>query len=353
MTLNYVVRKVETLQTIAARFHLPVAELKEANPGVNETYMPEGHTIVIPLQLKDMIVRSFEDYSYDDVEMQLEGLRSKYSFLEIESIGQSVLGRNLSAIRLGTGGRYIHFHGSVHANEWITSILLMKFMEDAARAYCSNEDIAGMSASKLFSEFSLWIVPMVNPDGVELVQHGAGTNRRDARMARAIELNGGSEQFSGWKANVNGVDLNDQFPAHWEKEQQRRAVDRPGPRDYTGHAPLTEPEAIALADFTIEQDFECVVSLHTQGEEIYWNYRDMEPELSEVIAERMAAVSGYKAVKLFESDAGFKDWFIEKFRRPGFTVEAGLGVNPLPLGQFDEIYRKVRLILIETLRSLC
>ena len=55
----------------------------------------------------------------------------------------------------------------------------------------------------------------------------------------------------------------------------------------------------------------------------------------------MARVSGYTLTNApYESSfAGLKDWFIQKFRRPGYTIEVGKGENPLPLSQFSEIYR--------------
>ena len=40
------------------------------------------------------------------------------------------------------------------------------------------------------------------------------------------------------------------------------------------------------------------------------------------------------------ANAGFKDWFLQRFRRPGFTIEAGLGENPLPLTQLEEMVRR-------------
>ena len=43
---------------------------------------------------------------------------------------------------------------------------------------------------------------------------------------------------------------------------------------------------------------------------------------------------------------GFKDWFITEFNRPGFTVELGLGENPLSPSLADEIYRKVEKMLM-------
>jgi g-D-glutamyl-meso-diaminopimelate peptidase len=188
---------------------------------------------------------------------------------------------------------------------------------------------------------------MVNPDGVDLVLHGAVPEHpfRDMLLA----WNGGSADFKGWKANVRGVDLNDQFPACWELERERRAVLCPGPRDYAGEAPLSEPEAIAMAQFTISLEFHAVAALHTQGEEIYWNYRNCEPPEAEVLAERLAHASGYRAVRLTESDAGYKDWFIQRFRRPGFTFELGCGVNPLPLEQLPQIRNAARALVLELL----
>nr|WP_318671726.1 M14 family zinc carboxypeptidase [Paenibacillus sp. PSB04] len=119
------------------------------------------------------------------------------------------------------------------------------------------------------------------------------------------------------------------------------------PRDYPGTAPLTEPEAAALAAFTLETSPDAAVSLHSQGQEIYWNYRNYEPKESREWSRRLGQVSGYRPVKLEGSDAGYKDWFIQHFRRPGFTVEVGLGKNPLPLEDYDQISLDVGLILAE------
>ena len=93
--------------------------------------------------------------------------------------------------------------------------------------------------------------------------------------------------------------------SHWDEEAARRGITSPGPRDYAGTAPLTEPEAQALAQWTQQHTFDAVVSLHSQGQEIYWNYRDLEPRESGPLSRRLAKASGYKAVKLGGSDAGY------------------------------------------------
>lgn len=189
----------------------------------------------------------------------------------------------------------------------------------------------------LYNQTNLNIVPMVNPDGVDLVLNGPPED--ESIRNKLIDWNSGSTDFSGWKANINGVDLNDQFPAEWERERERNPK-TPGPRDYGGESPLSEPESIAMAELTIERDFARVLAFHTQGKVIYWGFMGLEPPETETLVNEFARVSGYEPVQTIESYAGYKDWFIQDWRRPGFTVELGLGTNPLPISQFGEIYEE-------------
>jgi g-D-glutamyl-meso-diaminopimelate peptidase len=257
------------------------------------------------------------------------------------------MGKELTCLKLGEGSRRVHVNASFHANEWITSLALMTVVEELAAADVRGADFAGCSACGLLADNTLWFVPMVNPDGVDVVLHGAGANH--PYRNELFAWNDGAADFSDWKANIRGVDLNDQFPAGWDIERARRAVCGPGPRDYGGKAPLAEPEAQAMAALAEAVEFHRAAALHSQGQEIYWNYHDYEPAEAEPLASRLAAASGYAAVKLEGSDAGYKDWFIQRFRRPGFTVELGLGVNPLPLSQLPQLVADTRVILRELL----
>ena len=112
--------------------------------------------------------------------------------------------------------------------------------------------------------------------------------------------------------------------------------------NYVGFGPLSAPESRAVYDYTLALSPCLTLSYHTQGEEIYWRYGECEPEGAEKIGELFARLSGYKLADPADvsSNAGYKDWFIDSFDRPGFTVEAGKGKNPLPLTDFDELYRK-------------
>jgi g-D-glutamyl-meso-diaminopimelate peptidase len=283
-------------------------------------------------------------YSYRYIVHELNLLKQLYSSISTEVIGYSVLGQEIIAVKLGYGKREIHYNAAIHANEWITSALLMKFIKDCAYALEAGDGFYQSSdISALLQRSTIWLVPMINPDGVDLVLEGIREGHPFEHQL--LEWNHHSRDFSGWKANIRGVDLNDQFPAHWEQERIRRNTLQPGPMNYSGNAPLSEPEASAIANFTLQHSFELVLSLHTQGEEIYWNYRGFEPPESVDIANKFAKASGYRAVKINDSDAGYKDWFIQQFRRPGFTIEAGYGKNPLPIVQFEKIYEKVSRIL--------
>ena len=95
-----------------------------------------------------------------------------------------------------------------------------------------------------------------------------------------------------------------------------------------------------MYDFTLSLSPKRTLAYHTQGEVIYWRYLDLEPKGARILGERFAALSGYalEDTPYASGFAGYKDWFIQSFDRPGYTIEAGRGVNPLPLSQFDKIY---------------
>ena len=158
--------------------------------------------------------------------------------------------------------------------------------------------------------------------------------------------------FCGWKfLKSTGVDLNLQFPAEWElakKIKYNLGFTGPAPRDFVGYGPLTEPEALAVYNFTLRYDFKLVIAYHTQGKEIYWQFSNFNPPNSFYIGTQFAKSSGYKLANTpyNSSFAGYKDWFIQEYNRPGYTIEAGIGESPLPISQFDEIYKDNICILI-------
>jgi len=328
----------DTLWKLAKSRTLVVDALLLVNPGMIAESLQVGQTIRLPERVIKPIVNGKRVYKSEDMMKDIEKLKSIYPFLRTTSIGQSVLGKDLLELGIGRGAKRVHWNGSFHANEWITTNVIMTLLNDFLLAYTNSTPIRGFYIEPFYFQTILSIVPMVNPDGVDLVLNGPP--QQEPYRQEVIKINNGKFDFKDWKANIRGVDLNNQFPANWEIEKERKEPKTPAPRDYPGNAPLTEPEVIAIEKLTRSSNFACVIAFHTQGEVIFWGYEGLEPPEAKAIANEFSKVTGYRAVRFVDSHAGYKDWFIQEWRRPGFTFELGKGVNPLPLSQFDEIYQE-------------
>ena len=256
-------------------------------------------------------------YDYKNLKSDIKILHC-YDTIGIKVIGESVLRRDIYMIRLGKGKNEIFYNGAHHGQEWVTSWLLMRFVFDVVTG-----------KKNICDDYSIFIVPMVNPDGVEI-----------------------GKTVRGWQANTNGVDLNHNYDAKWWQGKEYIAkhygVKAPGPTRYSGASPESEPEAKAVADFTRSRNFRYVIALHSQGEEIFWTYDDHAPSGSKRLAKHFSKVSGYSLINPSgaEDFSGYKDWFIKEYDRPGFTVEVGKGENPLPECMFKGIYEDVAGILL-------
>ena len=293
-------------------------------------------------------------YVWELVSYITDGLAVRYPFLETGSIGKSIMGKDLYYIKIGTGPVEVFYNAEHHANEWITTPLLLKFAEQYAKAYANNEEIFGKSAKELFESKTLYMVASVNPDGLDVVNGGLPVGEYYNNVL-AISKNYPQIPFpDGWKANIEGVDLNLNYPANWNKAKQIKynlGFTSPAPRDFVGTEPLSEPESLAMYDFTNKHQFALTLSYHTQGKVIYWKYLDYMPKNSYTIGRALAEASGYtlSLTPAESSYAGYKDWFIQAYNKPGYTVEVGIGINPLPLEQFDEIYNDNIGILVTAL----
>jgi len=276
----------------------------------------------------------------------------EYPFLRTEVLTNTAFGRPVRTLVIGNGPRKVLYTAAHHANEWITSLLLLKFGEDFAGAIRSGGKIWEKDAKALAGETTIYMVPMVDPDGVDLVTGAIPEDDAQFAFARQLAQNYPQIPFpQGWKANLLGTDLNLNYPAGWLRAREIKFMQgytRPGPRDYVGRSPLDQAETRALAGYTEVVDPALVLAYHSQGEEIYWQYQDIPVPGARALGEEFARLSGYTLAEVpYESGfAGYKDWFILYFRRPGFTIEVGKGENPLPLSQFQKIYRDNLPILV-------
>lgn len=274
-------------------------------------------------------------------------LKRMYKHFCVCECGRSLLGKRIDALVFGAGDEKILYAGGTHGTEWLTSLLLLRFFEKLLYEYENGGKISGYSVEKLYKKYTLIAVPEVNPDGIEIAIKGEGACEGYGELCRASC--GGD--FSKWNANARGVDINHNFNAGWgalREYEKSIGINGAAPTKYGGASPESEPETKAMVRLCRRLDVKRLLTFHSQGEEIYWEFGKHTPEESLLQAKIFAAVSEYTLVKNEGSAfaGGFKDWFCEELGRPAFTVEIGKGENPLPLTALDDIYDKLEALLV-------
>ncbi len=287
----------------------------------------------------------------------IDRLLETYPFLRSELLTRTAYDRPIRTLVAGTGSRKVLFTAAHHANEWITALVLLKFCEDLSDAWVRGTTLDGTNVRQLLENVTIYMVPMMDPDGVDLVVGAIGPGDPQYEAAVAIAARYPDVPFpDGWKANLLGTDLNVNYPAEWLKAREIKfslGYTTPAPKNYVGRAPLDQLETRALYEYTQVVDPALVLAFHSQGSEIYWQFQDYQVPGARELGERLAQVSGYPLADTpFDSSfAGYKDWFIQQYLRPGYTIEVGLGVNPLPITQFDDIYRACRPLCVEAAKG--
>lgn len=243
-----------------------------------------------------------------------EKVRFFYESVSVEKcvIGKSLFGRELYAVKMGEGAPVGLAQYAMHGREFITARLAI---EQYKRGVAKG---------------SVWLVPLVNPDGGLLSEQGlcsAPPEYRDELLC----LNGGSADFSLWKANGRGVDLNVNFAADWGKGVKN--VRFAGAENYIGERPFSEPETLALKRFTEKIKPQYTVSYHTKGEEIYWYfYQPLRVcARDKGLALALSRSTGYPLRTAKGSAGGYKDWCIQRLGIPSFTIEAGSDERQHPI----------------------
>ena len=166
---------------------------------------------------------------------------------------------------------------------------------------------------------------------------------------KLVEMNGGLANFSMWKANARGIDINNNFDARWGINTSAKTNSSQG---FVGKFPMSEKETKAIARYTIKKKPFITISYHTKGEEIYFNFFQDEKRLirDEKIAKRFSESTGY-TIKNVEkiSSGGYKDWCVEKLEIPALTIELGNDnlVHPITVESLKDIFEKNKTIAFD------
>lgn len=285
-------------------------------------------------------------YNSDKLEILIDNLQQKYPFLNKLCFGASVSGKKLTALTLGHSKDITLFVSAVHGNEYITATILLMFIEDLCESIRSKSQFCGIDFCRAFKQYGVVFVPMLNPDGCDIVLNNLSSFGK-SQISKIEKISGGD--FNKWKANLNGVDINHNFPADWErlrKIELSRGIETYSPGFFGGFSPSSEPETVAIMTLCKLLRPRNAIALHTQGEVIYYGY-DKHNEVETQIAEIFSMLSGYaiSVPDYLSSCGGFKDWFAMKFNKPAFTIECGKGTNPLPIESAARIYKRIKEML--------
>lgn len=284
-------------------------------------------------------------YDYNVLKNEIEMLSPVAT--EVTSVGKTAMGREIYCLKTGRGEKKLVVTGAHHGLEYITACFLMKFVREYNSALMNGGILLDRDAVDLFTDVTLYILPMVNPDGVDIAVNGLDITNPVHR--KLISLVGIHSFRKVWQANAAGVDLNHNYDALWQN-----TVTNPSPTLYGGKYPESEAETAAVCGFLRGVKADMLICFHSQGREIYYDFDGTVEKRSELIAKKMGDVSGYTLGKPTgtASYGGCKDWFIKEFGNPGFTVEMAIGKNPIPVEQINEIYEENAKIILAGISEL-
>jgi len=279
---------------------------------------------------------------YSDYVKKLYSLKLKFPFLRLCEAGRSIQGKKIYALFLGNIQKPVLYAGAFHAQEWLTQLLLVRFIEEICAEYAKK----GKLYTALLNRGVIF-VPCVNPDGVQLVlSHGSSAGV----FSPLINKVSGGDLFS-WQANIRGVDINHNFDAgHALLRQMEKAngINSAAPRQFGGAFANSESETRCMVALCRRYKVSRVYAFHSQGEEIFYSYGKHLPIGALSMAQILSSVSGYSLPiqSGLASHGGFKDWFILETGKPGFTIEIGRGKNPLPIDNLMPIFARLYEMMV-------
>ena len=266
----------------------------------------------------------------------------------VSLLGKSFWDAEIPLIRIGQGEKAILYVGGHHGMETVTSAVLLRFAFELCEAAAKGRRLYNVSCEYLVRHRSIYILPLLNPDGAMIA--AGGLTPASPFYERILKMNGGGEDFSHWQANGRGVDLNHNYNAGFGECKQmeaREGIFSGCPSKYSGEYPESEPETAALCSFLRKTLPRFTLTLHTQGEEIYYSSMGKTLPKTASFARAMAKMTGYRLGTPTGSAAygGLTDWMIGELSLPCFTLECGKGENPLPPESLVGIYGRIRELL--------
>ena len=242
-----------------------------------------------------------------------------------------MLGRGIPAVTLGKGEKSVLYVGGQQGGASITTWLLLRMLEEYCELYRSKGLWGSYSVPYLFSTRTLYVIPMLNPDGIEYCLHGVQADH--ILRERLLAMNHESEDFSDWQANARGVELTKNYPYRFANGKQIESESDVGlgaPSGYSGQYPESEPEIGHLCNYIrFHSDIKILMELCTGQEKIVYmpqvGKNDHRMHTAQVLA-RNGGDLPYSA-QLEDEYGTLLGWCEEELALSGFRLECGKGTR--------------------------
>lgn len=293
----------------------------------------------------DYVVNPYQVYSYENMKNDAGLLCKMYpDLIELSSIGKSVEGRDLTLIKFGKGNKKIFVCGTHHAREYISTTYLMYAIDRLSYSYKTGSKWEVYDPYYILNNVTFYIVPMVNPDGVNLVQNGVYATTCPEEISKMGIYESKQYGYKAWKTNVHGVDLNWNYNKDWMEERNKNSA---GSTGFNGYYPRSEPETIAISDYVDKNSFDMYVSFHTQGEIFYWGQN--EEKSDNTMIKIIYDDTHYPCYTDDGTGMGgsFFDYVYRNFKKTTLTFELCpyVGNYPYPDSDFDRVWKTSKNIL--------
>lgn len=293
---------------------------------------------------------SFENahlYSSQDLYFMNLALIDAYpELLEMEILGYSYDHQPIYVMRLSNSLKQSNLyvtkmHGLIesgtHAREVANPVLTSMMLRDYIKDYIDDTYLPEINVQEMLEGSVLHFVINSNPDGYNIAKFGIASIKSESAYVKLLSLH--DKNYSNYKANTRGVDLNRNYPDtyydtglnkwvnQWSIKTNAYTSDKPSGAYFFGYQPASELETIALMDYLLSYDFRYYLSYHSKGEVIYGKYTYMTSDVSNHImtyTSLASTITGYPIPKFYESDASsgyMGNYIVNNTLKPAITIE--------------------------------
>lgn len=241
-------------------------------------------------------------FGYEKMMMEIDCYMNKYNFISVNGICESILGRMIPAIILGSGKKVVVYVGGEEGNDFVSSALLIRFVRDICTLYSERGAAFGFPAENILKNYTIVIIPMLNPDGS--VYFSKGIENDNPLKERVLKLNGNREDFSSWSGNARGVQLKYNYSFEYSEKEP-------------------EPEVGALCNF-LRYGFTPSILIsfsrsHLDEETVYFGDGEIENKMSLALSQMSAIKRVYRMSE--DPNLMLADWALKELSVASFSFE--------------------------------